>query len=61
MFTCTGPVTAKHGKLETFREGLPPINSHNPLNLWSGEVTLKIKTIISPLPQRLWSQDLAGW
>ena len=49
----------KHDKV-THWQGLSPINSHNPLNMHSGEATLQIKNI-SPLPQCLWSQDLSEW
>ena len=35
-------MATKHGKVVTYLEGLPAINSHNPLNSWSLE---KLKTI----------------
>ena len=45
--TCTRPMATKHGKVTTYSEGLPPINSHNPLNEanpWRW--TFKLKMII---------------
>ena len=32
---CIRPIATKHGKIMTHREGLPPIDSHNPLNMFS--------------------------
>ena len=56
--TCT--MATKHGKMVTYRYGLSPINSHNPLNMFSREVAWQIGNIISPLSQFLWSQDLSA-
>ena len=45
--TCTRPIAPKHGKVVTHRAGLPIINSHNPLNKYSREVTCdKLKTYL---------------
>ena len=55
--TTTKPMSTKLGKVVGY--GLPPINSHNPLNMCSKEVTRQSKTIISPPSQCLWSQDLS--
>ena len=59
--TNTRPMTVKHGKVVTHHDRIPPINSHNPLKMCSEEVTRKIKNIISPLSQCLWSQDFLCW
>ena len=32
-------MATKHDKVVTHGKGLPPINSHNPLNVYSREVT----------------------
>ena len=42
------------------KRGVRPINSHNPLNMSSREITEQIKNL-SPLSQCLWSQDLPVW
>ena len=35
-------MTTKHDKVVSLREKLPPMNSHNPLNMWSRD---KLKTL----------------
>ena len=40
----------KHGKMVTHCDVLPTINSHNPLNMCSREVTSQIKNISPPSP-----------
>ena len=47
-----------HGKVVTYCEGFPPINSHKLLNMWSRNITGQIKKTISPLSQCLWSQSV---
>ena len=43
---CTRPMATKHSKMVvTYRDGLPAINSHNPLNMDSREVMWQIKNI----------------
>ena len=37
-------MATKHGMV-AYREGLPPINLHNPLNVWSRDFTWKLKTL----------------
>ena len=39
IFTCTKPMVTKRGKVLTYHEGVPHIESHNPLNTQSYEVT----------------------
>ena len=48
----------KLGKVITCSRGTPPSKSHDLLIMWSRE---KLKTLISALPQYLWSSDLPGW
>ena len=59
--TSTRPITTKHYKVATYLKGLLPINSHNPLNIWSRDVQWQIINIISPLSKYLWSPNLSGW
>ena len=40
-------MATKHGMVEAQREGIPPINSYNPLNMFSREIMRQIN--ISPL------------
>ena len=40
---------------------LLPTKSHDPLIMWSAEITLQTKTIISPLGQFLWPPNLTVW
>ena len=44
--TCTRPMAIKHGKMMTHLDGLPPINSHNPLDMCSRESRDKLKTYL---------------
>ena len=54
-------MATKHGKVVTLHEGLPPINSYNPLNICSRESIWQIMNIKPPLSRCVWSQDLSGW
>ena len=45
----------------TYLEGLPPIDSHDPLNMWSCEVTWQVKYIISQLAENPWIPNWAWW
>ena len=50
------PIATKYGKVVTYLEGLAPINSQNPLNIWSLGVTWEIKNIsiiATPMVTRL--------
>ena len=47
--TCNRSLATKHGNLVALCEGISPINSHNPLNMCSQEITYLIKNIKSPL------------
>ena len=40
-------MATKYGKVVTYRHGLPPINSHKPLNTWSRKGTRQIKNIFT--------------
>ena len=56
--TCNRSMVPNHGKVLTYCEGFPPINSHKLLNMWSRNITGQIKKTISPLSQCLWSQSV---
>ena len=45
------------GKVVTYRDGLPPIKSHDHLNKRSFEVTWEIKYITSPIAEALWAPN----
>ena len=60
-FICTRSMSTKYGKLVTYSEGLPFINSYNPVNMWTYHVTWQIKNIIYPLSQRPWALSLLWW
>ena len=47
IFFITMPMEIKRGEVATYREGVLPMKSHDPL--------------ISPLPQYLWPPNSAGW
>ena len=49
------------GRLVTYGEGKPCIKLHEALMTWLYEVIRQMKIKISPLPQALWSQNVAGW
>ena len=57
----TKPVTTKLGSMVTYNQGDSPIMSNDSLTTWSREVTRQIKNKVSPLLQRLWQPNLAGW
>ena len=44
----------------TYREGLSPIKSHNPLKTWSQEVKRQIKNVKSPTAKDLGHQTRQG-
>ena len=50
-------MATKNGKVVTYHEGFPPIKSHNPLNMWSHELTLQIKNL-SLLSECQWLQNI---
>ena len=41
------------GKMVTYREELPPMNSHKPLNMWSLKVTMVALKITMPMITKL--------
>ena len=53
-------MTAKLGRVATYNEGLPSIESQDPLITLSCKVMCKIKYVISLLSQSLWPPNLAG-
>ena len=55
------PMATKLGKMITYLDWLLLIKSHDPLISWSCKITLQNKTTISPLSERLWLPNLAGW
>ena len=55
------PMATKLGKMITYLDRLLLIKSHDPLISWSCKITLQNKTTISPLSERLWLPNLAGW
>ena len=61
IFAITMPVVTKLGRMVTYHEGLPSIISHDLLITWSCEIIWQTKSIISPVPQYLWPQNLVGW
>ena len=58
--TTTVPTATKLGRLGTYHEGPLPMLLQ-PLVTWSYEIALQTKTIISPLPQYLWLQNVTDW
>ena len=48
----------KHGKIMTYSEWFPSINSDNLLNMWSREGKSQIENIISSLSKCPWSPDV---
>ena len=61
MFTSIVPLATKLGTMITYLDRFPPLKSHDSLITWSDEITWKTKTIISPIPQCLWLQNLVRW
>ena len=49
------------GRMVTYLDGLLPIQSHDPLIMWSCEIMWQAKTSISPLAHCLWPRNLLGW
>ena len=49
------PMATKLSMVITYHKGLPPIKSHDPLIMWSCEITWQTKNIISPPPDCLFS------
>ena len=54
-------MATKLDKLVTYYKKLEPIQSHNPWNTLSREITWSIKNMLSPLLQYLWPPNLKGW
>ena len=54
-------MATKNGRLVTYFEWFPPMNSQNHKTARSCEITLQTKTIIYELTQRSWLPNLAGW
>ena len=48
----------KHGKIMTYSEWFPSINSDNLLNMWSREGKSQIENIISSLSKCPWSPNV---
>ena len=44
FFSCTTPVTAKLGRMETYHKRISPLMLHDPVITWSHKVTWQIKT-----------------
>ena len=61
MFTAIVPLATKLGTMITYLDRFLPLKSHDSLITWSYEIKWKTKTIISPIPQCLWLQNLVGW
>ena len=59
--TTTIAMVTKLGRVVTYHEDLPHIKLHDSSLSWLYEVTWQIKSIISPLSQCLWLQNLSGW
>ena len=55
------PMATKFGMMVTCLYGLNPINPLDPFIMWHCKVTRQPKTIMSPLLECLWPQNLAGW
>ena len=55
------PMTTSLFRMITHLDSIIPIESHDPLILWSCEIIWQTKTIISLIPQCLWPPNLAGW
>ena len=53
-----GPIDPKLSRVVTQDERTPPTKSRDSSISWSRE---KIKNVISPLSQGLWTPNLAGW
>ena len=48
-------MATKLGRVITDLDGLLPVKAHDPLIIWLYEITWQTKTIISPIPQSLWT------
>ena len=55
------PMALKLGRVRIYNEELPSINSQGPLITWYCKFTINIRSVISLLPQSLWSPNLAKW
>ena len=55
------PIGTKRGGIVTYLEGLLPIELPDPLVTWSCKIMRQTNPIISPLLQRLWPLNVAGW
>ena len=47
------PVTTNLGRVMSYHEGLRPIKTHDPLTMWSYEITWQNIVILTPLPESL--------
>ena len=54
------PIATKLGRMITYLDGFLPEKSHNPLIMWSCNITWQTKIIIFLLPQFLWPPNLGG-
>ena len=58
----TRSITTKHGRLGTYGERKPPMESQDPLSTWWGIVIMwQTKSVTYPLWQDLWPWNLASW
>ena len=55
------PMAVKPCKVSIYNEEPPSINSQGPLITWYLKFTENIRSVISLLPQGLWSPNLAKW
>ena len=55
-------LATKHGRMVIYLDWFLPINLHEPLTAWPSKIMWHDKTIISKLPQCLWSPNfVASW
>ena len=54
-------MATKLGRLITYLDGFLPIKLHDTLIIWYCKIACQTKSIISPIPQSLWSPHLVGW
>ena len=54
-------MATKFGRMVTYLDGLLPIRSYNSVILWSCSIVWQTETIISPIQQSLWPQNLVRW
>ena len=61
LSTTTISMTIKRGRMVTYLDYLLPIKSNDHIIMLCCVIMWQTKNIISPLPQCLWPQNLAGW